>query len=116
MNNGRLDYKPHFVVAAHPKAPNSAGITALWKLADAIEAAGHEVTRLNFTAVKADQYVMSLDGQNWVPVHTNSLTTLLQDIPFPILISGENTDSKYFGSLNFCRYHLNKMGVLMKAA
>ena len=113
MNNGRLDYKPHFVVAAHPKVPNSAGITALWKLADAIEAAGHDVTRLNFTAVKPDQYVMSMDGQNWVPVHTHSLTTLLQDIPFPILISGENTDSKYFGNLNFCRYHLNKMGVLL---
>lgn len=113
MSNINVECKPHFIVAAHPKTPKSAGVMALWNLADAIEAAGYQTTRLNFTAVEQDKYVMSLDGHNWVSVHETSLPTLLQDIPFPILISGENADCKYFGTLNFCRYHLHKMGMLI---
>lgn len=113
MSKITTDCEPHFVVAGHPKIHNSAGIAALWNLADAIEGAGYEVTRLNFFAIGTDQYVMSLDGQNWIQVQPDSLTTLVKDISFPIFISGENTVCKYFGDLNFCRYHLNKMGVLV---
>ena len=113
MSNTNVECKPHFIVAAPPKTPKSAGVMALWNLADSIEAAGYQTTRLNFTAVEQDKYVMSLDGHNWVLVHETSLPTLLQDIPFPIVISGETTDCKYFGTFNFCRYHLHKMGMLL---
>lgn len=105
--------KPHFIIVANPATPKSAGISTLWHLADTIEVSGYEVTRLNLLQKSVDEFVVSLDKIHWIPATEGSIRYLTRDIEFPIFISGENIDCKYFQSMNFCRYHLNRMGNLV---
>ena len=101
-----------YIVFAPPYTDKSAGVVCLWRLAATINKIGLQALVINCEIVNG-QFIISLDGKEWIPCNENTVREMISPLRNPIVIHGENLDCQYFRGVNVARYYLNRMGVLV---
>ena len=107
LNDSKLT---NFIVIAPPYNSKSVGSIVLYNLVDEIRSLGYRATRVLLTQ-RNDQFFISVDAQNYMPLGTETLAHLF-DSKNSVIIHGENLHHRFFDSFNVARFYLNKIGAL----